>query len=238
MKLTALEIKQQTFEKSLRGYDVAEVQAFLNIISSEWEHLVSRNRELEQQIGTLQEKLKHYERVEQALHETLQTAKESADHKITEARNEARNKIEKAEIEAENIVRSAQQERQQIRQSILRLLDRRKEIIGNIRSYLELAQESLNQFARDESSIYRLPEEEQAPAPSRAEPKEAAEPEEAAEAKSETEDPARESAEVTEEEAKETGAEEEEEEKKSSVKGQPATEPGDDEIDSIIDEID
>jgi cell division initiation protein len=160
MKLTALEIKQQTFEKSLRGYDTAEVHAFLNLMSNEWEHLVSKNRELLKQIETLEEKLKHYERVEEALHETLQTAKESAEQKLSGARKDARNKIEKAEMEAESIIREATQQRQQVRQSILRLLDRRKEIIGGIRSYLDLAQESLEQFSKDQASLFDLPTDE------------------------------------------------------------------------------
>jgi|SRR6056297_2855904 len=160
MKLTALEIKQQNFEKSIRGYDKAEVQAFLNLMSNEWEHLVAKNRELEQKIENLEEKLKHYERVEEALHETLQTAKESAEQKLSGARKDARNKIEKAEMEADTIVREANQQRQQIRQSILRLLDRRKEIIGGIRSYLELAQESLDQFSKDEAALFEVPKSE------------------------------------------------------------------------------
>lgn len=161
MKLTALEIKQQEFDKSLRGYDKAEVDAFLNLMSNEWEHLVSKNRELEKRIDELEEKLKHYERVEEALHETLQTAKESAEQKLTGARKDARNKIEKAEMEAESIIREATQQRQQVRQSIIRLLDRRKEIIGGIRSYLEMAQESLEQFSKDEAALFDLPEDEE-----------------------------------------------------------------------------
>jgi cell division initiation protein len=74
MKLTALEIKQQQFEKSLRGYDVSEVKAYLNLVASEWEHMVGKMKEMEAQLDKMDEKLKHYERVEQALHETLQTA--------------------------------------------------------------------------------------------------------------------------------------------------------------------
>jgi len=129
-------------------------------MSNEWEHLVAKNRELEQQIESLEEKLKHYERVEEALHETLQTAKESAEQKLAGARKDARNKIEKAEMEADSIVREANQQRQQIRQSILRLLDRRKEIIGGIRSYLELAQESLDQFSKDQAALFEVPKSE------------------------------------------------------------------------------
>ncbi len=157
MKLTALEIKQQQFDKSLRGYDTAEVNAFLNLVSNEWEHLVSKLKELETQIEKLDHKLKHYERVEQALHETLQTAKDSADQKLVGAKKDAKNIIEKAEIEADSIVREANQQRQQIRQSVLMLLDRREEIIGGIRSYLEIASESLQQFTKDEASLFTLP---------------------------------------------------------------------------------
>jgi cell division initiation protein len=159
MKLTALEIKQQQFEKSLRGYDVAEVQAYLNLVASEWEHMVGKMRELEAQINKMDDKLRNYERVEEALHETLQTAKDSAEQKLGGARKEARNMIEKAEIEANSIVREANQQRQQIRQSILRLLDRREEIIGGIKSYLEIASESLQQFSKDEASLFSMPKE-------------------------------------------------------------------------------
>lgn len=159
MKLTALEIKQQQFEKSLRGYDTAEVQAYLNLIASEWEHMVGKVRELEAQIDKMDDKLKHYERVEEALHETLQTAKDSAEQKLTGAKKESLNIIEKAEMEADSIVREAHQQRQQIRQSILRLLDRREEIISAIKSYLDIAQESINQFSKDEAALFRLPKE-------------------------------------------------------------------------------
>lgn len=162
MKLTALEIKQQKFEKSLRGYDTAEVQAFLNLMSNEWEHMVGKNRELQKKIDEMQEKLKHYERVEEALHETLQAAKESAETKLDGARREAENKIEKAEMQAESIIREAKQERQQVRQSIKRLLDRRKEIIGGIRSYLEVAQESVEEFEQDKARRFDEPETEPA----------------------------------------------------------------------------
>lgn len=157
MKLTALEIKQQTFDKSLRGYDPAEVQAFLNLVSNEWEHLVGKNKELNAQIDKLNEKLKHYEKVEAALHETLQTARESAEEKLGGARKESKSIIEKAELEAEAIIRQAHQQRQEIRQSVVRLIDRRSEMIAGIRSYLESTRESLQQFTRDESNLFSVP---------------------------------------------------------------------------------
>ncbi|MDX1641509.1 MAG: DivIVA domain-containing protein [Balneolaceae bacterium] len=158
MKLTALEIKQQQFEKSLRGYDPAEVQSYLNLVASEWEHMVGKVRELETQVDKMNNKLKHYERVEEALHETLQTAKSSAEEKLSGAKKEANIIREKAEMEAETIIKDAIQERREIRQNIMQLIDKREEIIRSIKSYLENTLESLDQFAQDERSLFTLPE--------------------------------------------------------------------------------
>lgn len=160
MKLTPLEIKQQTFEKGLRGYDTADVHAFLTLVSNEFEHLLNKNKELEQEIDKLTERVKHYERVEDALHETLQTAKESMEQKVSGARQEAKSTLEKAEMEADAIIKEANHNRQQIRQSILRLLDRREEIINGITSYLENAKKSVEQFGKDEMEVFKLPKEE------------------------------------------------------------------------------
>ncbi|WP_234567645.1 DivIVA domain-containing protein [Rhodohalobacter sp. 614A] len=158
MKLTALEIKQQQFEKSLRGYDPAEVQSYLNLIASEWEHMVGKIRELETQVDKMNNKLKHYERVEEALHETLQTAKSSAEEKLSGAKKEASIIREKAEMEAEAIIKDANQERREIRQSIIQLIDKREEIIRSIKSYLENTRESLDQFSDDERSLFTVPD--------------------------------------------------------------------------------
>ena len=46
MKITALDIRQKTFEKSFRGVDKDEVQAFLLQLSQQWERMGDENREL------------------------------------------------------------------------------------------------------------------------------------------------------------------------------------------------
>ena len=161
MKLTPLEIKQQQFEKSLRGFDVADVQSFLTLVSNEVEHLLNKNKELEDQIEKLNDRVRHYERVEEALHETLQTTKESVAQKLDGAKTEAQNKIDKAEIQAEMILKEANHQRQQVRQNIQRLIEKREEIIAGMNSYLENSQESLSKFKKDELGIFSLPKDEE-----------------------------------------------------------------------------
>tara|TARA_R100001143_G_scaffold52289_1_gene47231 strand:+ start:7092 stop:7703 length:612 start_codon:yes stop_codon:yes gene_type:complete len=158
MKLTALEIKQQQFEKALRGYDQAEVQSYLNLLAAEWEIMVGKIRELENQVSGLNDKLKHYERVEEALHETLQTAKSSAEEKLVGARKEAKNIVEKAELEAETIYQEAHRERWKIRQHTLQIVEKREEMVQSLRSFLENINHSLDQFGGDKQSLFTVPE--------------------------------------------------------------------------------
>lgn len=157
MTITALDIKQRNFSKSLRGYDPAEVNAFLNMLANEWEHQVTKIKSLERDVREVNDKLSHYQRIEATLHETLQTARENAEQKMENARRDAKNKIQKAELEAEQVIKEARQQKQHIRQSIIRLLERREEIIRGMSSYLDVAQKSLESFQNDGQAIYQLP---------------------------------------------------------------------------------
>lgn len=157
MKLSPLEIKQQTFASTFRGFDKSEVQSFLNVMAGEWELLHGQIRELEKQVARLNDQIEPYRQIEQALHETLQTARESSEKRLQNAREEARNRIERAELEAEKIMREAREVRLELRNSTLRLLERRLEIIKGMKSYLDLAGESLEAFEKDNMHMYELP---------------------------------------------------------------------------------
>lgn len=158
MKLSALEIKQQEFEKNFRGYDPNEVKAFLSIVASEWESMVSKNKQLEQEVVHLKDKLSHFEKIQEGMHETLQIAKQSATKEVSAASAEARSRIHKAELEAEKIINQARAERQEVRQSIIRMLERREDIVNNIKNYLDIANESLKKFSGDTKSFAEMKE--------------------------------------------------------------------------------
>ena len=66
------------------------------LVASEVEQLHQKNNELQEQVQNLNKRISHYEKVEQAMHETLQTTKESVTQKMEQARNEA--KTEQTEL--------------------------------------------------------------------------------------------------------------------------------------------
>ena len=154
MKLTPLEIKQHQFDKSLRGYDVGEVQSFLALVASEVEQLQQKNSELQEQVQGLNQRITHYEKVEEAIHETLQTTKESVAQKMEQARNEAKTAMDRAHMEADRMIQEAQQQRSNIRQEMIRLLERRDEMIQSFKQFLDNNMGMVEKFAANEFHIF------------------------------------------------------------------------------------
>ena len=154
MKLTPLEIKQHQFDKSLRGYDIGEVETFLALVASEVEQLHQKNNELQEQIEGLNKRISHYEKVEQAMHETLKTTKESVTQKMEQARNEAKTATDRAYMEAERITQEARQQRSSIRQEMIRLLERRDEMIQSFQQFLENNSSMVEKFAANKFHIF------------------------------------------------------------------------------------
>ena len=66
MTLTALEIKDKSFGTKFRGYDVEEVDEFLDIVVRDYEDLVRENHEKEAKIRNLEERLTYFDEMKEA----------------------------------------------------------------------------------------------------------------------------------------------------------------------------
>jgi cell division initiation protein len=126
MKITPLEIRQKTFEKTLRGYDKDEVSAFLLSLSQEWERTQDEVKELKMKLETAEREVVKLREVENTLYRTLKTAEDTGasiteqanksaalllgesqlkcDAMLSEAKMKARNVIEEAEQTTKQLV--------------------------------------------------------------------------------------------------------------------------------------
>ncbi len=117
MKITASEIKQHEFEKSFRGYNIEDVDIFLNSLSNEWDRMTNENKMLRMQLEIAEKEASKLREVELTLIKTLQSA-ETTSNKITDqAKIQADKKIEDAGYEAERILAQSKSEAEQILQS-------------------------------------------------------------------------------------------------------------------------
>ena len=109
MKITALDIRQKTFEKSFRGIDKDEVQAFLNTISQQWERLGDENRELRLKLEHAQQDVQKLREVESSLYRTLKTAEDTGNNITEQAQRDADLRIREAQLQVENLLNDARQ---------------------------------------------------------------------------------------------------------------------------------
>ncbi len=130
MKITPIEIRQHTFQKSLRGYDIDEVMAFLNSLSNEWERVMNEQKMLKMQLELAEKELNKLRDVELTMFRMLKTAedtssqmadqaKNAAEHYIGEARQKAEEIIGEARKKANMVVVDAENQSRYVREEIL-----------------------------------------------------------------------------------------------------------------------
>lgn len=133
MKLSPLLIKKQEFEKSMRGYNVDEVQTFLDKISSEMEELIDENETLKQEVAALNHKVEEFQKIEKNLQDTLIKTQETSAEVIDSAKKHSALIIKEAEIKASQIVQNAEDISNEMQKAVLTLREEKDLIIARLK---------------------------------------------------------------------------------------------------------
>jgi cell division initiation protein len=107
MKITPIEIRQHTFQRGLRGYDVEEVAAFLTSLSNEWERVLNENKMLKMQLEIAEKELNKLREVELTMFRMLKTAEDTSAQMTEQAKTAAEHYIEEARQKGEELVNEA-----------------------------------------------------------------------------------------------------------------------------------
>ncbi|MCI8352478.1 MAG: DivIVA domain-containing protein [Clostridia bacterium] len=111
--ITPLEIENKKFSKQMvNGYNVEEVDEFLDLITADYEKMYKENTESRDKIEQLNEDIAHYKTIESTLQSTLLMAQSTAE----EVKNVAKQQAEQIIIDAKN---SAQSEAIRLEQEIM-----------------------------------------------------------------------------------------------------------------------
>ena len=113
--LTPLDIENKRFSKTFKGYDVDEVDDFLDQLTLEYEKLYRENAEYKEQIEQSKRDLEHYKNVEHTLQNTLVMAQTTAEDIKSMAQKQADQIIREAQSEARNAVEGIVKEEFEIR---------------------------------------------------------------------------------------------------------------------------
>lgn len=108
--LTPMEIQAKEFNKAMRGYEVKQVDTWVQKVKENYEKLYVENHELKERLSQSEESLVHYRDLEDALQRTLVMAQKSSEDMRNNAEREAKVMVEQAEVAARAIKQRAEEE--------------------------------------------------------------------------------------------------------------------------------
>lgn len=109
--LTPLEIENKKFSKQMvNGYNVDEVDEFLDLLTADYEKLYKENTAAKEKIDQLNEDISHYRTIESTLQSTLMMAQSTAEEVKNVARQQAEQIISDAQSNARGEMFNIEQE--------------------------------------------------------------------------------------------------------------------------------
>lgn len=139
MELTPLDVrkKRDDFKRAVRGYEPAQVDAFLEMCADRLDELVQREKRQQSELDSLRERLAAFEERERALNEALVTAQELREEARSQAEKSANLKLREAEQEAAAIRQRAEAATDASRRALEELKVRRAGFLRSLRWSLE-----------------------------------------------------------------------------------------------------
>jgi cell division initiation protein len=137
MKMTPLEIQQQQFKVRLRGFDVREVDHFLERVADSVADLRDENKQLHEEQRRLKMELQGYKEREETFKRAMFNSQTVLEQMKDNARKSADIIIADAETKAEKILNRAHSRLSQLHEDIAELKRQRIQIEVQLRSVIE-----------------------------------------------------------------------------------------------------
>src|SRR5947207_5489549 len=108
MNVSPLDLRQQRFRHSFRGFDPVEVASFLAAVADDYEQALRETDRLRQDLARMEAVLNEHREAERNLRNTLMTAQKLADDIKAHAQQEAERIIREAEGRSDLLLEKTQ----------------------------------------------------------------------------------------------------------------------------------
>jgi len=151
--LSALDVINKNFKRSLRGYDPVEVDDFLDLVAESLHFYAEKYGEQERKINQLEKQLEDYRNLRGSLQEALLMAQQSADEKVEAAKKEAEAIVAEARAKAERILEEALQTLSGYKIEIERLKKMKVSFVAEFKAILRKYAEMIEAEVPDDDNL-------------------------------------------------------------------------------------
>lgn len=150
MRITPIDIQEQKFKITFRGYDKSEVDAFLDSIATEMEDLLRENSFIKEEIERLNKENERLKVMEDTLKNTIISAQKMAEDFKETARKEADNIVADARVRAEKILFDAEKRVSELTSELVKISGKAVEIRETVKALLSSFLENIERVTKIE----------------------------------------------------------------------------------------
>src|SRR5438477_2558279 len=154
MNVSPLDLRQQRFRRSFRGFDRVEVTAFLAAVADDYEQALRETDRLRQDLMRMEAVLAEHREHEKNLQNTLLTAQKLSEDIKANAELEARRIVREAEGRSDLLLEKTQARLEDIQREIDGLRLKRKDVETTIESSISALRNTL-EFVREQEARER-----------------------------------------------------------------------------------
>jgi cell division initiation protein len=154
MNVSPLDLRQQKFRKTLRGFDTVEVASLLNAVADDYESALRETDRLRQELMRSEALLTEHREHEKNLKATLMTAQKLAEDIKAAAREEAHRIIREAEGRSDFLLEKTQSRLEDIQREIDGLRLKRKDVETSIEATIQTLRNTI-EYVREQEARER-----------------------------------------------------------------------------------
>lgn len=158
MKLTPMDISNKEFKKGFRGYDVEEVDEFMNEIIDNYEEIYKENSKLKESLSRVNEKLEHYIKIENTIQNTLLLAQNAAEQAREASQKEAEVILKDANESAKRILDKAHNDVVSINDEYEKVKQEFIKFRAKFRNFMNAQTETFDELEKDLTKNYNVSE--------------------------------------------------------------------------------
>jgi cell division initiation protein len=154
MNVSPLDLRQQRFRSSFRGFDKVEVTSFLAAVADDYEQALRETDRIRQDMQRMEAIIHEHREHERTLKTTLMTAQRLADEIKAHAEHEAQRILREAEGRSELLLDKTQARLEDIQREIDSLKLRRKDVETSIEATIQTLRHTL-EFVHEQDTRER-----------------------------------------------------------------------------------
>jgi cell division initiation protein len=151
VEISPQDIKQKQFKVKFRGFDMADVDSFLEEITEQMETLLREKEAAEDENARLKERVEEYKANEKSLRDTLMAAQKITEDMKESARKEAELRLKDAETEVDKMLNDARRKLASLQEEISEMNRIKERFALKVRGLIEDHLRMLNYEEREEA---------------------------------------------------------------------------------------